>query len=147
RYDVLVLLREAHLVGPPVFEALTRVAQRPIVFDVDDAVWEPYDSPTYGKFARWLKCVWKTDLIFRWAAAVTAGNQYVASHARKLNSNVTLLPTVVDTSVYRPASPRKTKGPVVVGWIGSHSTVQYLRPLLPVLERLRREVDFRFRVV
>jgi glycosyltransferase involved in cell wall biosynthesis len=114
---------------------------------MDDAVWEPYDSPTYGKFARWLKCAWKTDWIIRGAAAVTAGNEYVASHARPLNPDVTLLPTVVDTDAYRVVPARPQGQPVVLGWIGSHSTVQYLRPLLPVLERLRREVEFRLRVV
>ena len=146
RYDVVVVLREAYLVGPPVLEALLRALGRPLVFDVDDAVWEGYDSPTYGRLARFLKCSWKTAPTVRMAAAVTAGNSYVAAQMRRWNDRVTLLPTVVDTDLYRPAERPPSPLPVL-GWIGSHSTFQYLRPLLPVLARLSRQAAFRLRLV
>lgn len=146
RYDVVFIAREAFLVGPPLLEALVRATGRPIVFDMDDAVWEGYDSPTYGKLARWVKCAWKTDPIVRMADAVTCGNTYVAGYARERARRVELLPTVVDTDRYRPAEAPASRVPVL-GWIGSHSTTQYLLPLVPTLERLAETRRFKLRVV
>jgi glycosyltransferase involved in cell wall biosynthesis len=146
RFDVVVVLREAFLVGPPLFEILLKARRSPFVFDVDDAVWEPYDSPTYGRLARWLKCAWKADPIARMAAAITAGNRYIADHFGRMNASVTVLPTVVDTELYRPPVRRETGVPVL-GWIGSHSTFPFLKTLLPVLDRLANDVPFRLRVV
>jgi glycosyltransferase involved in cell wall biosynthesis len=146
RYDVVFLLREAFLVGPPFLEALLRARRVPFILDVDDAIWTAYDSPTYGKVARWLKCSWKTPMTMRMANLVTAGNSYVAEYAAKQGATVELLPTVVDTAAYTPKL-KNDSGEPVLGWIGSHSTFQYLRPLLHVLERLAREHRFRLRIV
>jgi len=145
RYDVVVLLREAFLVGPPLWEALLALEGRRYVLDLDDAVWEGYDSPTYGRLARWLKCAWKTRQVLKMARRVVAGNAYIANYVRGYNDNVTIVPTVVDTTQYRPAPLRD--GVPTLGWIGSHSTAQYVAPLLPVLARLARRTRFRLRLV
>jgi glycosyltransferase involved in cell wall biosynthesis len=145
RYDLALMLREAFLVGPPLLEALIAL-RRPLIFDLDDAVWEPYDSPSYGRVARWLKCAWKTGPTIRMAKLVIAGNPYIASYMRARHGKVALVPTVVDTDVYRPADGPHT-GPPVIGWIGSHSTAPYLAKVVPALERLARERRFRLRLV
>jgi glycosyltransferase involved in cell wall biosynthesis len=66
------------------------------------------------------------------ASAVTAGNEYLAAYARRSNGNVHTVPTVVDTNIYRPRAKREGCVPVI-GWIGSPSTWDYVRPILPVL--------------
>ena len=35
----------------------------------------------------------------------------------------------------------------VVGWTGSHTTMQYLEELIPVLDELSNEINFKFRVI
>jgi glycosyltransferase involved in cell wall biosynthesis len=62
-----------------------------------------------------------------------------------------MIPTSVDTRRYRPADAgagevRGRGGVPVVGWIGSPTTAPYLRQLLPVLQRVRREHAFVLRV-
>jgi glycosyltransferase involved in cell wall biosynthesis len=145
RFDLVFIAREAYLLGPPVLEALLRTLRCPYVFDIDDAVWEPYDSPTYGGLARYVKCAWKTRSVIRGARSVLAGNSYVAEYARRHNEHVHVVPTVVDTRVYRPRSGVSVTP--TLGWIGSHSTFEYLRSLLPALSRLARQVRFRLRIV
>lgn len=147
RYDVVLILREAHLFGPPVFEWLVNLLGRPFILDVDDAVWQPYDSPTYGRMARHLKCSWKYRGLLPKAAAVIAANSTVAGEALRFNRNVTRIPTVVDTEVYTVRETRMPGEPVVLGWIGSHSTARYLDDILPVLDRLAAVAPFRLRVV
>jgi len=53
---------------------------------------------------------------------------------------------VVDTAVFQPA-PRRDDDPVVLGWIGTHSTFPYLQSIFPVLSELAREHKFRLKIV
>lgn len=149
RYDVVLVAREACLFGPPVIEWLIdNAARRPIVFDFDDAVFVSYLSPTFGRVATFLKCPWKTSSILKMSAHVLAGNRYLADFAHRYNKPVTILPTVVDVEQYRatPPEPRGDQRPVI-GWIGTHSSAQYLDLIAPALEELARRHDFVFRVI
>ena len=149
RFDVIVVEREAMLFGPPIIEWLIhRVVRRPIIFDFDDAVFVSYVSPTFGRFATWLKAPEKTARILEMSTHVLAGNRYLADYARQHNGRITLMPTVVDVDQFAAAEPqaREDSRPVI-GWIGSHSTRQYLSLLAPALQELARENEFVFRVI
>jgi glycosyltransferase involved in cell wall biosynthesis len=148
-YDAVIIAREAMLYGPPVVEWwLGRVWRRPLVFDFDDAVWVAYDSPTYGTIARWVKCAWKTPYIIRMSAHVLAASPNLVQYARSLHADVTWMPTVVDVGVYDQTTPWPRADPrPVIGWVGSHSTAQYLEIVAPALEELSQRHAFVFRVV
>jgi glycosyltransferase involved in cell wall biosynthesis len=147
-YDVVVVAREAMLFGPPIIEWLIRhISRTPIVFDFDDPVFVPYVSPTYGRVATLLKCAWKTVRIVKMSAHVIAGNRYLAQYALQYNSRVTVLPTVIDMDDCSNRKARRDNAPPVLGWIGSHSTAQYLSPIAPALQELARRHDFTLRVV
>jgi glycosyltransferase involved in cell wall biosynthesis len=75
-----------------------------------------------------------------------AGNPYLAGYARQVNSNVTVVPTTIDTEKYQPREAAPTTIPVI-GWTGSHSTVQHLDTLRGVLRRLAQQDNFRLRVI
>jgi glycosyltransferase involved in cell wall biosynthesis len=145
RAAAVLVHREAALVGPPVIEWLLSQG-RPLLFDLDDAVWVPYASPTYGAFlSRLLKAPKKTFFTLAAARQVITGNRYLADEVRRFNPHVDVVPTVVDTDVFRPAA---TENQVpVIGWVGTHSTLQYLRSLAPALTRLTQRRRFRLRVV
>lgn len=147
RADGVLLHREAALVGPPLVEwILAQPLGRPLVFDLDDAVWVPYSSPTYGSMlSRLLKMPQKTLRTFGLARAVIAGNRFIADFAARFNPSVTVIPTVVDTEVFRP---RERSNPVpVLGWIGTPSAAQYLQAIVPALQALAKKRAFRVRVI
>jgi glycosyltransferase involved in cell wall biosynthesis len=160
RVDVVYVSREAMLFGPPVIEWLiSKVARCPMVFDFDDAIFVSYVSPTYGRFASWMKSPSKLSRILAMSSRVIAGNEYLASYARRHNRLVTILPTVVDTELFAGADPLQRprvahagkdacalRNPVI-GWIGSHSTAQYLDLIAPALQRLAHRRRFVFRVI
>jgi glycosyltransferase involved in cell wall biosynthesis len=145
--DAVLIHREAALVGPPVVEwLLARIERCPIVFDLDDAIWVPYASPTYGaRLSRLLKSPDKIHFTLAAARHIIAGNPYIADYARGYNRRVDVIPTVIDTEQFHPA-PAERKVPVL-GWIGTHSSLQYLRAIVPALTRLAARRAFVLRVV
>ena len=146
--DVILVQREAMMFGPPLIEWLTtRALKRPMVLDLDDATYVSYTSPTYGGLGKALKWFSKTDDLIRWAAVVTCGNRAIAEYVAGKGAAARIIPTVVDTDVFRPAEPGRTDGQVVLGWIGTHSTFPYLESIFPALRSLAAKHDFRLKVV
>jgi glycosyltransferase involved in cell wall biosynthesis len=115
---------------------LLRRKSRRIVFDVDDAVM--YPQKPLNAFKRWL-----LTRRFHTTAGivdhVVAGNEYLADHFRQRGCAVTILPTVVDPSHYCVKQHAPTTTPRLV-WIGSRSTLPYLRQFLPAIESAARQV-------
>lgn len=146
--DLLYVQREAVLVGPPFFEWLTRrVFRRPLILDLDDATFLDQDSPVYGRLAPILKWRGKTNRLIDYADVVICGNEQIAAHVRGRGKSAVVLPTVVDTELFRPLPERTSNGAPVIGWVGSHSTWPYFERIIPVLERLAQTHRFRVRVV
>ena len=125
-----------------------QLLQIPFIYDFDDAFFLKYRSGRYACLKSLLSK--KFDFMMSAAVAVSAGNTGLAAHARRFNSNVTVLPSVVDTDQLRPAEPppaERSSGPFTVGWIGSPSTAPYLELLVEPLQQLARERPVRLLVV
>lgn len=147
RADVVLVQREAMIFGPAIVEWLsTKVRKRPLVLDLDDATYVPYTSPTYGSIGKKLKWFSKTDDLIRWASLVICGNRAIHEYVTGKGTAATIIPTVVDTDLFRPA-PAVGKHRLVIGWVGTHSTFPYLESLFPVLQQLATEFDFVVRIV
>lgn len=146
-FDVLWVYAETFPYLPAAFEKLAFLPRRPLIYDFDDAFFQPYaDHP--NPIARSL-LAGKLEPLLRGAAACCCGNDYLADYARRLCDTCLVVPTVVDTSLYRPRSAGKERAERVptIGWIGSPSTWINVRPLIPLLERVGREQGWRIRVV
>ena len=129
---------------PAAFERLAFRSGKPILYDYDDAFFQPYDDHPNALVRGLLGG--KLDPLIAGAAGVCAGNAYLRDHAARLNSNAIILPTVVDTDHYCPATNRPDR-PLTIGWIGSASTWAYVRPYLPLLAELCRTSNIRFSAV
>ena len=120
----------------------------PFIYDYDDAFFLKYRSGRLKLLQPLLGA--KADRLMAAAVAVTAGNAGLAAYARRFNSNVTILPSVVDTVEYCPAEVLQfgsSLKPFTVGWIGSPSTAPYLQLLVHPLQQLARECPVRLVVV
>jgi glycosyltransferase involved in cell wall biosynthesis len=142
RYDIAILHLELFPLLPGIIEA--RLLRIPYIYDFDDAFFLKYRASRFRPFSYILKD--KFDPVVSRAAAVTAGNQYLLDYARRWNSDVRLLPTVIDTDLYKYA-PNKRDGVFTIGWNGSPSTSVYLPTLAQPLAALAREGPVRFVVV
>jgi glycosyltransferase involved in cell wall biosynthesis len=145
-YDLIYVLREASVLGPPLIEHKLKNCGIPVIYDFDDAVWLRYISPTNG-YASLLKGTpGKTRALCRLAAHVMAGNNYLADFSRQFNKNVSVVPTTIDIEKYK-ITPRSQNGVPVIGWTGSHSTLRHLDTLRGALLRLAKSERFRLRVI
>lgn len=146
--DVLFVQREAMMIGPPLVEWLAmRVGRCPMVLDLDDATYVAYLSPTYGRLGSSLKWFSKTDDLIGWAKIVTCGNRSIAEYVTSQGKQAVIIPTVVDTDQFSPRAESRTEDVPVIGWVGTHSTYQYLASIFPVLQRLARTHRFRLKVI
>jgi glycosyltransferase involved in cell wall biosynthesis len=82
------------------------------------------------------------------ARQVMVGNRHLRDYAVQYNTEVTIIPTTIDTRRYRPElRTSRADGVPVIGWTGSYSTHQHLRRLFPALTRLAERHRFRLVVV
>ena len=146
-FDLVYIFREAAIIGPALIERRIASGGTPIVFDFDDAVFLRYQSRANG-YLSYLKFPGKTATICRRARQVMVGNRYLVDYATRLSDAVTVIPTTIDTEIYRPELHRpRTDAPVTIGWTGSHSTLQHLERLVPALAELARTHPFRLVVI
>jgi glycosyltransferase involved in cell wall biosynthesis len=146
RFDLALVHRESAPFGPPFIEKLLLRRGVRYVFDFDDAIFLPAVHPVNRRWA-WLRRPSRVVEVARNAAAVIAGNEYLADWARRWNSNVTIIPTPVDTERHIPRSTANDRGPVVIGWVGSSTTAPYLRILDEPLAAIAKRLDVVMRVV
>jgi len=81
------------------------------------------------------------------AETVVVGNNHLAGYARQFARRVCVIPTVVDLPRYPNQRRVDASETIQVVWIGTPLTTEYLKPLIPVMERLQSEhprLSFRF---
>jgi glycosyltransferase involved in cell wall biosynthesis len=148
RADAILVQREAMMFGPPLIEYLaTKLGRCPMVLDLDDATYVAYESPTYGRLGSALKWFSKTDDLIRRAEVVTCGSRAICEYVEAKGARGVLIPTVVDTDQFRPAMRETQNVAPVVGWVGTHSTFQYLESIFPALRELAKSHRFRLKIV
>jgi glycosyltransferase involved in cell wall biosynthesis len=134
RHDVTWLQRELL----PGYLTLEPALKRPLVLDIDDAIWL---AKPFGRSA--------TRALARRADLIVAGNRYLAEWFSGHNREVHVVPTAVDTDRFR-ARPRPDSGRAsfVVGWTGTSGNLAFLRSIeRPLARFLDEHPDARLRVV
>jgi glycosyltransferase involved in cell wall biosynthesis len=142
RYDVLYVHRR--LFPLPEFWYLRKKARR-IIYDFDDALMyrssgsrSPYSFSRRMKFAYMMK---RVDFVI-------AGNQFLRSEVLPYTASVEVIPTSIDLSRYSSREDFRQEGAMIIGWLGSSSTLKYLKSLLPTFEKLYRDYPhFRLKMV
>ena len=91
--------------------SIEKFIKKPHVFDMDDAIWL-----TEGEK--------QVNLAIQKSTMVFAGNEYLAEYCSRINSNTTIIPSTIDTSVFKPLAQLNSS--YVLGWIGTKSNFPYL---------------------
>lgn len=148
KFDVVFIHREASPFGPPWFEwFVTKIFRKYTIYDFDDAIWIPNASVTNRKLTMLFKRFSNPGDVCKWSNVVSVGNEYLSEYASKFNSNVVINPTTIDTDKLHNTTTDHSNKKFIIGWTGSHSTVQYLDELYPVLKKLEENFEFEFHVI
>lgn len=149
RFDYIFIHRELTPVGPPLFEyILCKIFRKSVIYDFDDAIWLDNTSAE-NRLAGFVKNHGKVASICKWAGSVSVGNDYLAAFARGFNSNVAIIPTVVDTENRHNRTKKygHANDPIVLGWTGTHSTNKYLYLLAGALGQLINKYNIEVMVI
>jgi glycosyltransferase involved in cell wall biosynthesis len=139
RYDLVWVEKELFPYLPAWAEWLLAHLGPGYVVDYDDAVFHRYDLQ--GNFLVRNLLGRKIDRVMARARMVFAGNEYLAQRAEESGArSVILLPTVIDPTRYRKKEAKES-GKVWIGWIGSPSTLKYVKAIKQELEEVCREAN------
>jgi len=111
------------LPGCLTFELLLK---KPLVFDVDDAIWL---NRLFGKQS--------LIAIARRADVIIAGNNYIASWFEPYSQRIFIVPTAIDTERFKPGTPdiNRKNDKFIIGWTGSSATLKYLEAIEDCLRK------------
>lgn len=148
-YDAAIVFREAALIGPAIYERALVYAGVPMFFDFDDAIWQSQAataSRANGVFGK-LHFHGKTATNCRLARGIFAGNQYLASYARRYNDNVFVIPTSIELERYAVQPEVQDDSRFVIAWSGSTSTLLHFEHARVALERLAAKRPITVKVI
>ncbi|WP_166830040.1 glycosyltransferase family 4 protein [Thalassoroseus pseudoceratinae] len=139
-FDVVFL--QKRLVSRAELYILRRASKR-LVYDVDDAVFLNDRGTLDGRRGR------RFQIMMHAADHVVCGNKYLADFAGEYTSQVTVVPTCIDTEVFHPRLRPTSSEPTdskrfTIGWTGSTSTNRYLNELFPILAKFRDQAELKF---
>lgn len=138
RYDALYLQRELLPFGGPVVERWLKRRGAVLFFDYDDALFIKKPS-RYNRIATALRSGNKARELFRLVDCVVAGNSWLRDTALEAGAQrAVTLEVAEDTRRIPMHAPHTNDKPVTIGWLGSPSTVKYLRFIEPVLQDIAR---------
>ncbi|MCB0714986.1 MAG: glycosyltransferase family 4 protein [Chitinophagaceae bacterium] len=147
KYDFIFIPRGAAPLGPPLFEwIITKIFQKKLIYDFDDAIWIP-NTGKENKLVAWFKASWKVKYICKWSYKVVGGNDYLCTYAKKFNQQVVKIPTCVDTENQHNRIKNQQTEKIVIGWTGSHSTLIFTKQIIPALNDVYSSHPFEFIVI
>jgi len=134
--DAVYMRGQLFLYGPPLLEYLARLLNKRIIFDIDDAIWEP-PAHVDSAFARFIDYGWVRKMA-RISRHAVVGNETLADYVRQFNPHITVIPTCIDMARHEPKdyAGEAANGPVVLGWTGLKDNLGYMKPIEPVLREL-----------
>jgi len=139
KFDLVVINREVYPFFAPLFEKMVLRQNLKVIFSFDDALYAGHEDVSHFNHGWLYKLKYGRGVneVLRRSFHVIAGNRLLADYALQFNPQVSVVPTVVDCSVYVPRSDcQKSAGRLTIGWIGSRSTFHHLFDIQPALRRL-----------
>lgn len=144
KFDILWIEKELFPNLPAWFEQVLNTLGIKYVVDYDDATFHNY-ALSNSRFKKILSH--KINKIMRKSALVICGNHYLAKHAIAVGAKqVEILPTVIDLNRYT-ITATTTKSKLIIGWMGSPSTIKYLELVVPALQIITKEFPIQLRII
>jgi glycosyltransferase involved in cell wall biosynthesis len=150
-FDLVIIHREVFPFFAPMLEKWVLNHHPKVIFSLDDATYAVHPDNVHMSHPLLYRFKYgrRLDEVIGGSAHVIVGNSALAEYASQFNTEISIIPTVVDCDKYKYRVTAKPAGcPLTVGWMGSRSTAAYLlnivRPLRHLAENYGNKVNFRF---
>lgn len=132
-YDFIWVQYELFPYLPGMFERLVSLIGKPVIYDIDDAIFHQYDQHPN----RLIRAVLGSKLqpMMRASTVAFCGNEYLRAYVQQFCSRTEIIPTTVDMTRYLPVEKPAGAKPTL-GWIGSPSTWRYCLPHVGMISEL-----------
>lgn len=137
-FDIVFVQREAYMTGSTFFEKRFAESKAKLVYDFDDSIWI-MDTSDANKKWEWMKSTKKTGEIISISDMVFAGNKYLSEYAQKFNKNVKIIPTTIDTSVFKRKDEYADNEKICIGWSGSITTIKHFEEATDILKKIKQK--------
>jgi glycosyltransferase involved in cell wall biosynthesis len=127
-YDLYVFEHQAFPYVPSLFERFSQKLNSNMLLEFDDAIYLTF---LHKK---------KIPRLIEMSRHAIVGNNFLKDYAQKFNTNVTVIPTVVDTDRYKPKKDYHPHGKLNIGWIGLAYNLPYIHERAGILQKLRKEI-------
>ncbi|MBL0337310.1 MAG: glycosyltransferase [Chitinophagaceae bacterium] len=124
--------------GCPFFERILLLANKKIIYDIDDMIFlDKVEFIKKNMFQR-LKGIKKPIVLMRYARYVIVCTPRLEEIALELNKyrQVIDISSTFDTNRFLPVINYDDKEIVTIGWTGTHSTLPFLEMLQPILSEI-----------
>lgn len=146
-YDAIYMQRELLPFGPPLIERWLKRRGVVLFFDYDDALFIKKAS-RFNPLATLLRSAGKTLEIFRLVDCTVAGNDWLRDAALAEGGTAVTIEVAEDTARIAMHAAHTNDRLVTVGWLGSPSTVKYLRLIEAPLRRVAaRHAEVRWEIM
>ena len=145
RYDKIVIEKELFPYFFSWFEGILNFINIKYIVDYDDAIFHNYNLSNSTVIRFLLKN--KIENVMKYSQCVVAGNSYLAEKAKNAGAKkIVIIPTVIDLNRYKIKNNYQSSK-IKIGWIGSPSTLKYLKNKKEVFEALNSNYDIEFQIV
>lgn len=145
-YDGVYIFLWVSPFGLPIFERLLLMANKNIIYDIDDMVFLGHVSDA-NKFILKLKGRSKMMLLMKKSKHVITCTPKLDEVVRQYNQNTTDISSTIDTELYQPKKNYQLGETITIGWSGSHSTSKYLHLLDDVIKELSKKHKIKLKVI
>lgn len=143
KHDIVFIHIEAFPLGPPLIEWFFFKMKKPIIFDFEDAIYLPRKG-----ISNFFKNPSKFFKIVKMSKHVIVCNNYMKEFLAPYNKNITVIPTSIDINRFKPQACKVfNKEKVIIGWIGSHTTLPFLLALEDIFKKISLQHRFILKIV
>ena len=147
KYDTVYIFMNVVPFGPAILERLYRALSRRIIYDVEDNMIsnEPNNDRRIIGFLKSKKkyeyLIKKSDLVITSSPALSEKCNEISGSKKSV-----FIPSTLNEKRFLPGTSLVHKEKLTIGWTGTFSSKPYLDIVLPSLEALYKERDFKMKI-
>lgn len=145
KYNIIFIHLESSPFPLLMIEYLAKLLHKPLIYDLDDALF--METTNGSKVRKILKSHKKISRIISMSSHIIVCNNFLKNFAAQYinEKQITIIPTPIDTKKF--FYKNKNTSTLCIGWIGSHSTFQYLKTILDIFPLIAQKYSFILKIV